>query len=340
MSGRWTCRFVGVFTGLCALMVSVDVSAQCVTTRSDQEGPYYRTGAPYRPNMRIPGDGPLLTLTGRVLNTQCQPIPYAWLDFWHADRAGVYDNDSPQYRYRGYQFADENGEYVLETIVPGLYPGRPAHIHVKVDAATTPMLTTQLYFPGQGGVTGLFVTAQTLPGGDMVAQFDFVLNANQPCTAPAITQQPVGATVAVGGTISLSVAGTGATPLLRQWRRNGVDLSDGGRISGAQTPTLTISDAQPQDAGAYECLLANSCGAALSAVATVVVPAGVGDLNCDGVVNFDDIDGFVIAVTGQAAYAAAYPDCEWLSGDIDGDGAVTFDDINGFVGCLTTGTCP
>ncbi|MBK9128237.1 MAG: dienelactone hydrolase family protein [Phycisphaerales bacterium] len=60
-------------------------------------------------------------------------------------------------------------------------------------------------------------------------------------------------------------------------------------------------------------------------------PAGRGDLNCDGVVSFDDIDAFVIALSGEAAYAAAYPDCQWLRADCDCDGAVTFDDIDPFV---------
>lgn len=59
-----------------------------------------------------------------------------------------------------------------------------------------------------------------------------------------------------------------------------------------------------------------------------------GDLNCDGVVDFDDINPFVIALGGEAAYNAAFPDCEWLNGDIDGNGAVDFDDINPFVGLI------
>ncbi|HEX3200670.1 MAG TPA: dioxygenase, partial [Actinomycetes bacterium] len=36
-----------------------------------------------------------------------------------------------------------------ETIVPGLYTGRTRHIHVKVQAPDGPVLTTQLYFPGE-----------------------------------------------------------------------------------------------------------------------------------------------------------------------------------------------
>ncbi len=64
---------------------------------------------------------------------------------------------------------------------------------------------------------------------------------------------------------------------------------------------------------------------------TLLRPGGKGDLNCDGVVSFDDIDAFITALSGEAAYAAAYPECQWLHADCDCDGAVTFDDIDGFV---------
>lgn len=61
----------------------------------------------------------------------------------------------------------------------------------------------------------------------------------------------------------------------------------------------------------------------------------VGDLNCDGKVDFDDIDPFVLALTNKAAYIAKYPKCLWLNGDCNGDGTVDFDDIDPFVGLLT-----
>jgi len=61
----------------------------------------------------------------------------------------------------------------------------------------------------------------------------------------------------------------------------------------------------------------------------------LGDLNCDGRVDFDDIDAFVLALGGAAAYEAAYPDCQWLNGDCNGDGTVNFDDIDAFVAVLS-----
>jgi hypothetical protein len=72
-----------------------------------------------------------------------------------------------------------------------------------------------------------------------------------------------------------------------------------------------------------------------------VGPGGcpLGDMNCDGRVDFDDINPFVAALVGRAGYEAAYPWCDWLNGDIDGNQAVDFDDINPFVACLVSGGC-
>lgn len=60
----------------------------------------------------------------------------------------------------------------------------------------------------------------------------------------------------------------------------------------------------------------------------------LGDLNCDEQVDFDDINPFVLALSGQAAYEAVWPDCAWLLADCDQNGDVDFDDINAFVALM------
>lgn len=117
-------------------------------TLEQTEGPYYTPNTPERTSLLEDGiTGTKLTVTGYVYSTDCQPIDKALIDFWHADDAGVYDNEG--FRLRGHQFTDEDGRYDLETIVPGVYTGRTRHIHVKVQAPDQPVLTTQLYFPDQ-----------------------------------------------------------------------------------------------------------------------------------------------------------------------------------------------
>ncbi len=64
----------------------------------------------------------------------------------------------------------------------------------------------------------------------------------------------------------------------------------------------------------------------------------LGDINCDGLIDLDDIDPFVVAIGGQMDYEARYPDCDWMRADCNGDGTVDFDDIDAFVALLGLGS--
>jgi hypothetical protein len=61
----------------------------------------------------------------------------------------------------------------------------------------------------------------------------------------------------------------------------------------------------------------------------------IGDLNCDGTVDFGDINPFVLALSNPAAYATTYPGCDINLADTNQDRSVSFDDINPFVGLLS-----
>jgi methionine-rich copper-binding protein CopC len=60
-----------------------------------------------------------------------------------------------------------------------------------------------------------------------------------------------------------------------------------------------------------------------------------GDLNCNGVVNFDDIDPFVLALSDPAGYGAQFTGCPLANADANADGNVNFDDISPFVAILS-----
>lgn len=110
------------------------------------EGPYFKANSPERTSLIETGmTGTQLVLTGYVLTTDCKPVAHAMIDFWQADAQGKYDNTG--FILRGHQFTDAEGLYQLVTVIPGLYPGRSEHIHVKVQAPAGPVLTTQLFFP-------------------------------------------------------------------------------------------------------------------------------------------------------------------------------------------------
>jgi protocatechuate 3,4-dioxygenase beta subunit len=51
---------------------------------------------------------------------------------------------------RGHVFTDAKGRYAFQTIMPGLYPGRTRHYHLKIQApGQKSVLTTQFYFPNE-----------------------------------------------------------------------------------------------------------------------------------------------------------------------------------------------
>jgi len=115
-------------------------------TPAQMEGPYYTPNPPQRTSLIEEGVvGEPILLTGYVWDTACRPIAGAVVDLWQTDGVGVYDNDG--YRLRGYTLTDDSGRYTMQTVVPGEYPGRPPHIHVKVQPPGGAVLTSQMYFP-------------------------------------------------------------------------------------------------------------------------------------------------------------------------------------------------
>jgi protocatechuate 3,4-dioxygenase beta subunit len=144
------------------------------------EGPYFKAGSPERTSLLEPGmAGTQLVLTGYVLTADCKPVAHALIEFWQADASGQYDNSG--YTLRGHQYTDDAGRYQLETVVPGEYPGRTEHIHVKVQAPNGPVLTTQLFFPNvaRNSSDGIFNSSLVLPvqdtGNGLTATFNFVV---------------------------------------------------------------------------------------------------------------------------------------------------------------------
>jgi len=170
--------------GLSRAQVSARPTPACADddepTPAQTEGPFFSPNSPQRSNLREPGlDGTPIVLSGLVLSRSCQPIAGALVELWHADADGNYDNEG--FRCRGHVFTAADGSYAFQTIVPGLYPGRTRHFHIKYQAPSQPVLTTQLYFPGEPGNSrdGLFSPELLLTVGEgspMAARFDAVLD--------------------------------------------------------------------------------------------------------------------------------------------------------------------
>ena len=104
---------------------------------------------------------------------------------------------------------------------------------------------------------------------------------------------------------------------------------DAGDPSFVPPPDETDIDGQPR--------LADADGDGTAVVdigADEFTQLALGDLNCDGVVNYDDIDAFVLALADVDAYYTLYPNGDHLLADLNGDGAANSLDIDPFIALL------
>lgn len=139
-----------VATTATPVLASSASSVNCSTLKLSTElteGPYYKANPPQKNSLvEANTTGTRVVMTGYVLTSDCKPVANAKVDVWQADEKGSYDNSG--YKYRGYVMTDANGKYSIETVIPGEYPGRTEHIHVKVWLPSGKILTTQVFFPG------------------------------------------------------------------------------------------------------------------------------------------------------------------------------------------------
>ncbi len=157
-------------------------------------------------------------------------------------------------------------------------------------------------------------------------------------TAPTITTQPVAATVSAGQNATFTVAASGNPAATFKWQKSpdGVaafsDLSDGGRISGATTATLTITGALTADAGVYRAVAANGVSPdAVSNPATLTVNKASQTISFGTIVakSFGD-SPFALGATASSGLAVSYistdPNVATVSGNtvtIVGAGSTT-----------------
>jgi len=85
-----------------------------------------------------------------------------------------------------------------------------------------------------------------------------------------ITTHPTGDTKCPTESISLSLVSNGST-LTYQWQKDGVDLVEGGDISGSTTDNVLISNLVAGDAGSYTCIVTGDCGIETSNPAVLIM---------------------------------------------------------------------
>jgi protocatechuate 3,4-dioxygenase beta subunit len=139
-------------------------------TTPNLAGPYYKAGAPSRPegllyDGEVPAGGIPVTVRGTVTHVETGlPLQGAELDLWQADSNGDYDVNG--FQLRGIVRTNDAGEYTYRTVVPegyeipakgptsellrlmGQTTWRPAHIHLRVNVDGAPVFQTQFFIEG------------------------------------------------------------------------------------------------------------------------------------------------------------------------------------------------
>ncbi len=122
--------------------------------------------------------------------------------------------------------------------------------------------------------------------------------------------------VEVGSRVEWTFNGTGSGPLSWFWRLDGVDVVDGGAISGAGTRTLVIDPVGPEHAGQWDYGLLNDCSGIGTGFFLDVIEPCIGDYTRDGGVDGDDVIAFF-----------ADWDLGLIEADVTRDGGVDGDDV-------------
>ncbi|MFZ9630091.1 MAG: hypothetical protein ACO3C1_12170 [Ilumatobacteraceae bacterium] len=107
-------------------------------------------------------EGTPMTLTVYVNDSSCNPLVGAAVYLWHCSKEGAYSGYSSRMLggnfadatwLRGVQVVDADGTVTFDTILPGRYSGRAAHIHFEVFADDTleqSLLVSQMAFDDEG----------------------------------------------------------------------------------------------------------------------------------------------------------------------------------------------
>jgi sugar lactone lactonase YvrE len=141
---------------------------------------------------------------------------------------------------------------------------------VAVAAGASPKLALK----SDGTIVSFGSTPLTLPA-NLPSVFGIAAGAGHALALvneviPAITEHPAIQAAYIGSSATFSVTANGGA-LHYQWRKDGTDLVNGGRISGVPGDVLSIGNLVPSDAGNYSVLITNDVGSIESNPAALVV---------------------------------------------------------------------
>jgi hypothetical protein len=191
--------------------------------------------------------------------------------------SGFFTTNSPAPQTQFFiNFLDASGTVIssnaFDLIAAGLPSGGPSSMssfQYTSPEVTAPANTATV----RAGVAML--NAYSTSGGQSFFVDAFVLDAIAPPGSPVITNQPVQASVAPGGTATFTVGVSNVAGVTYQWQHANTNISDGGSISGANTATLKITGVSAADVGHYRVLVSNGAGSVYSSDVTLTL-VGIG----------------------------------------------------------------
>ena len=119
-------------------------ASNCTPTSQTTDGPFY-TKATTQRKISSNQSGYKIIYKLKIQNKNCKPLPNLTISLWQANSQGQYSLIKNS--LRGNQLTNKQGLVTFESIFPGWYPTRAAHLHVKILSQDQTLLSTQLFFP-------------------------------------------------------------------------------------------------------------------------------------------------------------------------------------------------
>jgi hypothetical protein len=189
--------------------------------------------------------------------------------YWHVGAGNV----TPEFGFRNLDPANEYDVYIYG-IATDFGLGRTQQFNrgggeskplQQVPNTGWPVVNEDyVVFSGVTGVSEVVFTAGDL-GNENVFSTVTGLQIIEPSDVPFIRAHPVSRFVRPASAVTFSVDASGASPLIYQWRKNGIN------IPGAQGAAYTLASVQLADAGEFSVVVSNAAGSVTSQAATLRV---------------------------------------------------------------------
>jgi protocatechuate 3,4-dioxygenase beta subunit len=90
--------------------------------------------------MALTAAGDRIYFTGKIVDSDCVPVPEAFIEVWHADSVGAYSfkmgdmkpSKDREFAGAGRTTTNNEGEFSFLTIFPGNYKNRAPHINFRI----------------------------------------------------------------------------------------------------------------------------------------------------------------------------------------------------------------